>query len=135
MGGALIQPASAHVQTLARDVTAPRAALAPDRGFGSTLGGALRAVSGEADARKAAEEFVAIAFVEPILKSLRESNQAAPPFAPTEAEKSFGPLLDAELSRRIVAKERYGLVESVARRLLNASGESAPTPTGVDLHG
>lgn len=135
MDGALIQPAAPNLPGLTGAPATPRSALAPDRGFGMTLGSALRPVSDEVDARKAAEEFVAVAFVEPILKSLRESNQAAPPFAPTEAEKSFGPLLDAELSRRIVAKERYGLVDTVARRLLNASEASRTTPSRVDLHG
>lgn len=134
MDAGLIQPASRDLGAIGAAGPA-RSALAPDRGFGMTLGSALRPVSGEADARKAAEEFVAVAFVEPILKSLRDSNQAAPPFAPTDAEKSFGPLLDAEISRRIVAKERYGLVETVARRLLSASATPHAAPAGVDLHG
>ncbi len=133
MDSALITPSMPDVSPMSRVGSTPRASQAPNRGFGSTLGGALRPVSGEEDARLAAEEFVAIAFVEPILKSLRESNQAVEPFAPSEAEKSFGPLLDAEISRRIVAKERYSLVDVVARRLLAASEGATHAPAGVDL--
>jgi Rod binding domain-containing protein len=90
------------------------------RSFDSTLGGMLNKGGDLDDTRKAAEEFVSIAFVEPILRSLRESNQAAEPFAPTAAEKSFGPLLDAEISKKIVSHERYGLVDAVARQLREA---------------
>ena len=73
-------------------------------------------------ARDAAEQFVALTFVQPVLKELRESSQAAPPFAPGEGEKQFRALLDAELARRIVHKERYALVDRVARDLLNPHG-------------
>jgi len=83
----------------------------------------------DADARSAAEEFVAVAFIEPILHALRESNHAAAPFGPTAGEKAFGPLLDAEIARGIVARERYGLVDAVARGLrtdTRAAPASAP---------
>ncbi len=101
------------------------------RSFDSTLGGMLNKSGDLADTRKAAEEFVSIAFVEPILRSLRESNQAAEPFAPTAAEKSFGPLLDAEISKKIVSHERYGLVDAVARQLRSAgmTGVAGPAPS------
>lgn len=105
-----------------------------DRSFGMTLGGALRNADSPQDTRHAAEEFVSIAFIQPILQSLRESNNAAPPFAPTPAEKSFGPMLDAELARRIVAREQYGLVESVARQLLRQGQPVTPDTAEIDTH-
>jgi len=104
------------------------------RSFDSALGGVLNKTGDLADARKAAEEFVSIAFVEPILRSLRESNQAAEPFAPTAAEKSFGPLLDAEISKQIVSRERYGLVDAVARQLLSAGKAGEVASKEIDTH-
>lgn len=131
MNSAAIQPVDPALTRFASRTSAPTA----DRPrFGATLGGALRSVNAKEHARDAAEEFVAIAFVEPVLSQIRESNHAAEPFGPTDAEKSFGPLLDAEIARRIVAKERYGLVDAVARQLQAASG--IPTSAqGLDTHG
>lgn len=62
-------------------------------------------------ARQAAEDFVAMAFVEPLLSQLRESNDAAPPFAPGAAERQFGEIMDQVLSRQIVRASRFPLVE------------------------
>ncbi|RMH23647.1 MAG: hypothetical protein D6693_11135 [Planctomycetota bacterium] len=86
----------------------------------------------DADARDAAEEFVAVAFIEPVLRSLRESNHAPAPFGPTAAEKSFGPLLDAQIARGIVARERYGLVDAVARGLRSGTPGADAAPTELD---
>lgn len=116
------------------EVTVQRISPSVERGFGATLGGALRRIDPGKDARKAAEEFVSIAFIEPVLKSLRDSNQAAPPFAPTDAEKSFGPLLDAEIAQRIVAREQYGLVDSVARQLQRFASPASPSRIEIDSH-
>lgn len=63
--------------------------------------------------RKAAEEFVSMALVEPILAKVRSMNMAAEPFAPGEVEKAFGPLLDAEWSKGIVQASGWGLVDRV----------------------
>ena len=77
-------------------------------------------------ARAAAGQFVALTFVQPVLKQLRETSEAAPPFAPSEGEKQFRALLDAELAQRIVHKARFGLVDRVARDLLGSSRETEP---------
>lgn len=130
----ILQPVSAAAALQASSPNSSIVSRGVDRGFGSTLGSALGKVGSADDARKAAEEFVSIAFIEPVLRSLRESNNAAPPFAPTEAEKSFGPLLDAEIAQRIVAHEHYGLVESVARQLLKASGGARDAATEIDTN-
>lgn len=81
------------------------------------------------DGRRAAEEFISATLIEPILKLSRENNHAAPPFGPTPAEKSFGPMLDAEIARNIVARERYGLVDAVARQLRHDPRLSAEIDT------
>lgn len=73
-------------------------------------------------ARAAAEEFVAVSLVEPILRELRESSDAAPPFAPTRGEKQFRALLDAQLSREIARASRFPLVERLASDLRRAEG-------------
>ena len=67
--------------------------------------------------REAAEEFIAMALVQPILAQLRETNQAAGPFAPGDVEKRFGPMLDAEIAHRMVKSTGWGLVDAVASRL------------------
>ena len=67
--------------------------------------------------REAAEEFIAMALVQPILAQLRETNQAAGPFAPGDVEKRFGPMLDAEIAHRMVKSSRWGLVDAVTARL------------------
>lgn len=80
--------------------------------------------SAEEQAHRAAESFVSLAFVQPILKQLRESSWAAEPFAPGAAEKQFGPLLDAEFSERITRAGNFPLVDRVAQDLL-MQGERA----------
>ena len=62
-------------------------------------------------ARQAAEDFVAMAFVEPLLAQLRESNNAAPPFAPGAGERQFGEIMDQVLSRQIVRASSFPLVD------------------------
>lgn len=67
--------------------------------------------SEQGSARRAAEDFVAMAFVEPLLAQLREGNNAAPPFAPGPGEKQFGEIMDQVLSRQIVRASNFGLVD------------------------
>lgn len=67
--------------------------------------------------RAAAEQLVATTLVEPILKQLRQSSTAAPPFGPGEGEKKFRDISDAHTAREIVRSERFGLVERLAQDL------------------
>jgi len=82
-----------------------------------------------ARARATAEEFVATALVQPVLKELRESSTAWGPFAPGSHEKSFGFLLDAHIAGRIVQAKGFELVDIVARNLLK-HGEVAASAAG-----
>jgi hypothetical protein len=68
----------------------------------------------EADVRTAAEDLVANAFIAPVLRQLRETSDAAPPFQQTPAEKQFGQMLDAETARQIVRKSNLPLVDRLA---------------------
>jgi hypothetical protein len=65
----------------------------------------------EARAQEAAEELVAITFVQPI-----------------PAEKQFGSLQDARLAQDIVRASRFPLVDRLARNMLSKSEAGAPTP-------
>ncbi len=66
-------------------------------------------------ARDTAEKLVAVVLVQPILKQVRESNQAAPPFQPTRGEQQFRSMLDAKLAQEITQSARFPLVERLAR--------------------
>jgi Rod binding domain-containing protein len=86
----------------------------------------------EEQARDAAEKFVSISLVQPLLAQLRENSQAAPPFAPSNGEKQFRAMLDAHIAQEITHAARFPLVDGVARRLLrNGDGRGALTGAGT----
>lgn len=72
----------------------------------------------EEQARDAARRLVSTTLVEPILKQARENNRAAAPFAPTQAEKQFGSLLDHRLANDIVSASNFPIVDRLAQDLL-----------------
>ncbi|MCC6427920.1 MAG: hypothetical protein IT435_14005 [Phycisphaerales bacterium] len=76
------------------------------------------AVSAEEKARTAAQEFVAIALVQPILTEAREESMAAEPFAASGAERQFRALQDAAFAQRITRAAHFPLVDRLARDLL-----------------
>lgn len=75
----------------------------------------------EAEATRTAEALVADIFIKPLLASVRNSSTAPPPFAPTQAEKQFGGMLDATVARDVVHAARLPIVDRLARDLLGAS--------------
>lgn len=81
----------------------------------------------ETKIREAAESFIAVAFVQPIFKQMRSMNQAAAPFGPNKAEQQFQSLMDAQVSRHIVHKSNWPVVERVAQQMLVKAG-LAPAP-------
>lgn len=130
-----VRPAA--LDALSLGAAAPRASTSDAGRFADFLAGRAGGVaeqSAESRARHAAEEFVSIALVQPILSSLRESNHAAPPFAPSEVERKFGPLLDAEVARRIVTRSDFPIVKAVARNLLKQSSAAGRPGARTDLH-
>ena len=82
----------------------------------------------EEQARDVAEQYVSITLVQPMLKQLRETNNAAPPFAPTAAEKQFRSLTDADLAQRIVHAKQFPLVDRVAHDMLRKAGDLPSAP-------
>lgn len=109
--------------------------LSRQRAFADALGKRIDAVgeapSAEEKARKAAEDFVAATLVQPLLKQLRDTNQAAAPFAPGPAEKQFRGLADAQIAARIVRASSFPLVGRLASDLLRhakAGDGSITTP-------
>lgn len=91
----------------------------------------------EEQARQAAQEMVALSFVQPMLAEMRESEDAAGLFAPSPAEKQFRAMQDRLLAKEIVEASRFPLVDRMARDLLRGQGAAgdaaqntpeAPTP-------
>lgn len=115
-------------------------------GFISALERAKAKRSAKEEATDAAREFVAIALVQPALKHMRESGWAAPPFAPSDGERKFAGLLDAEIAQRVVRSANFPIVDRVAEGLLShgrgrpagAHGDAAQGPIvlrGGPTHG
>ena len=69
------------------------------------------------EARTAASQFVGMAFIQPMLAQMRESSIAEGPFAPTSAEKRFGPMMDQMMSDRITLAADFPLIDAVARQI------------------
>lgn len=72
--------------------------------------------------RRGAEELVSTAFIQPVFEMMRQDPLRAELTPLSKGEKTFGPMLDAELSKRIVRSARFPLVDAVARQLLQKSG-------------
>ncbi len=125
--GGLMNIAGQRLSDLGDPSIAKRQSLDEQASFSSVLSRA-HARPGEKDqtpqqrAREAAEQLVATALVQPVLKQLRETNGAAAPFTPNPAEKSFGQMMDTELSQRIVSSRGWALVDRVADMLLQKGG-------------
>ncbi|MEO0512094.1 MAG: hypothetical protein AAF108_04265 [Planctomycetota bacterium] len=90
----------------------------------------------ETQARRAAEKLVAQTLVMPVLRQIRESNEAAEPFAPSEGEKQFGALFDQRIADDLVRAAGFPLVDRLARDLLRdqvmeASAGGTPAPTAL----
>jgi len=84
----------------------------------------------ESAIRKGADELVAQAFFQPIFKMMREDPLRSEVIPISKGENLFGPLLDSELSKRIVEGERFPITGALVRSLLPAQmeAESAPSP-------
>jgi len=79
--------------------------------------------------KEAAQDMVAIALVQPILKGLRDGNRAAAPFGPGPAEKQFGGFVDAQWSRSLVRGGNFPLVNAVQRWMGDRQSPAATSPT------
>lgn len=84
------------------------------------------------EARQAAEGLVATSFIKPILTQARESNNAPPPFGPTQAEKQFQSLLDNRLADDLVHAAQFPIVERLVKQF-TANLEQPTQNQQVDL--
>ncbi|GEM_PF-4373712 len=81
----------------------------------------------EAKVYRNVEELVAQTLIAPVLEKLREDPLESGLFKKSEGEKALRPLIEAEVAKDIVHNMRTGLVEQVARRLLNPKSVAADT--------
>jgi len=125
--GAISTHSQIGARTAALSASSSSQALDP-RGFERILAGATEGLDEVGKARAAAVDLVSIALVQPTLKLLRESSMAAAPFAPGDAEKTFGSFLDAEYATKIAHASNSGLVDALTERML-----SRPRPEKVDF--
>jgi Rod binding domain-containing protein len=79
----------------------------------------------KARARAGAEQLLSVALVQPVLKSLRGSNRAAAPFAPSQGERTFRAMMDTSLAQNLVKSGNWGLVDRVAQALLRNTSPDA----------
>lgn len=93
--------------------------------LGRNSGEGASGISAEERARGVAEQLVATALVQPILKQWRAGDRTAPPFAPTAGEQQMRALQDAEVARSIVHASRFPIVERLAQRMLEREGKAA----------
>ncbi|MEI7658082.1 MAG: rod-binding protein [Phycisphaerae bacterium] len=84
----------------------------------------------EERAAQGARDLVSVALVQPALKTFRQSNGAAGPFAPNQAERTFRGMMDASFAQRLVQGGRWGLVDRVARSLLREGPQTSGPATG-----
>jgi hypothetical protein len=95
------------------------------RGAGGSDGGGEGSFAARfEEAREAAGELVANAFVKPVLSELRASTMAAEPFKPGMWEKRFGPIVDGMVAEELVGKEGWGLVDVMAERFVGLARAS-----------
>ena len=88
-------------------------------------------VSAASAARAAAEDFVSLTFVQPLFKQLRSTSMAKGVFAPSQAEKQFQGLADAEIAKRLVRASKWPLVDRIAKDLEKRAGGGAGDAAGV----
>ncbi|MEM8756441.1 MAG: hypothetical protein AAGF47_01495 [Planctomycetota bacterium] len=99
----------------------------------SAAGASGRASGGTDEVRASAEQLVSTAFIAPILKQIRESSDAAPPFQQTPAEKQFGSMLDAKTAESIVRASNLPIVDRLTATFRELAARtpvppSRPTP-------
>lgn len=101
------------------------------RSFGEIMGTDRRGRAAPTDAdreREAAQQLVAVTFIEPILRQAREVRSSEGPFGMTQAEKQFGGMIDAATAKSMVRSWDFPLVDRLARDMRAAVGKQEPTP-------
>ena len=118
--------------------------LATQKDFASILGienrgKHARLGTPEEKARRVAQEFVATAFIEPMLAEVREANKTPPPFGPGKGEQQFGAMIDAQRAIEMVRSSSWPIVDRLTADLtkaeINRAGrlDAAKTPSNTRL--
>lgn len=119
------KPISPTPTSSLREPSAAQRRLLDDQaGFAAVLSRANETASSH-PARDAAEKLVAVAFVQPVLAKMREGTQAAAPFQPNQAEKTFRGMMDSSLAQKIVRSSNWSLVQRIEEKLAKASPDRA----------
>jgi hypothetical protein len=145
----LTTPASSALSTLKHDASPmEKAQTAAQNEFASVLSQSMAARSGgaaakavtamsetelDARAKQAAQDFVAVAFVQPILKNLRSSKLGGdlpPPLGPGPGEKQFRSLADTQVAKQLVKAGNWPLVNTLTR-LLRSPRPDPKSPDAV----
>ncbi len=114
-----IPSAADTLRPLSFDPATPAPVRNGQRSFAEILSIADRGpLASKPEPTEVAETFVAVALVQPLLAEARKSSWAAEPFAPSDAEKQFGALMDAHVAREITRAARFPLVQRLARDML-----------------
>lgn len=79
-------------------------------------------------AYEAAVRLVSDAFIKPMLAQMRSSSNMMKPFAAGDAEKTFRPMLDGELSDRIARSGSFDLVQATQKSLLSKAFHQQAAP-------
>lgn len=97
----------------------------------------MDSASTEAQVREAATQFVATAFIMPVLEVMHDSPFAAEPFAPNSAQKRFMPLLHWQIADRVTRAANFPLVDRIVDQVLRRGDAgpdaSAPRQGGLDV--
>lgn len=113
----------------------PRLSSDDQKAFTQIMGREVDRLRGKPDpakTREAAQNFVAIALVQPVFKQLRSTNNAAAPFAPTKAEQQFQSMIDAQLAQKMVKSGNWPLVDRLAQDMLKKAMGAAPPARDAD---
>lgn len=140
-GRAALPQLPSRLDKLARDASpTEQARTAAQEDFASILsqsvaaraGGAANKTASEmtpdekkAQSRQAAQDFVAVAFIQPILKQLRNSSiggELPPPLGPGPGEKQFRTLADTQVARQLARAGNWPLVDTLTKNLQSGAG-------------
>lgn len=100
--------------------------------FASTFNRAKREgpMTPQREARDAAEGLVSMALLQPVLKQMREANNAQAPFGPGQGEKTMRAMLDQAWADNIVKTGNWSLVDRIEERMLERLGKGKPKAQG-----
>lgn len=87
------------------------------------------------EAREAAGQLVASAFIMPFLASVRENSFGEGPFAPNIVERRFGPVMDQHVADQIMQGTNFDLVDTIVDRYQQMRAENlGGGPDGLAQH-